>query len=172
MTRRTALLATALVAATTLGLALGPTHAQGWGPGMGPGMGQGMGGGMGGGNPDAPWRQRFSTLDENADGVIDRNEFLTQAEGVFAAMDADTDGQLTLEEYKAVRMGPQRGLNPAREAMMQQRKVERFAPMDTNRDGRVGRDEFLAAHGGQMFKAMDGDGDGRITPQEFRRHGW
>jgi hypothetical protein len=95
-----------------------------------------------------------------------------QAEGVFAAMDANSDARLTLEEFKAVRMGPQRGLNPQREAMMQQRKVARFAPMDTNRDGFVDRAEFLAAHGERMFTAMDRDGDGRVTPLEFRRHGW
>jgi len=170
MTRRTAKLATALLAALLIAPMAGDAFAQGWGGGPGPGMGMGMGRGMG--NPDAPWRGRFASLDTNRDGFIGRDELRTQAEAVFAVMDADGDGRLTLQEYKSVRMGPQRGFNPARQAMMQSRKVARFAPMDTDHDGRVSRAEFLAAHGDAMFARMDRDGDGRVSPLEFRRHGW
>lgn len=176
MTPRHRILTLALLTAGALAVALGPTLAQGWGGGPGWGMGQGRGMGMGQGrgmnNPDAPWRVRFASLDENHDGFISRDELRSNASGVFDAMDGDGDGQLTLAEYKSVRMGAQRGLNPARESMMQSRKVARFAPMDTNRDGKVSRAEFLTAHGEAMFARMDRDGDGRVTPLEFRRHGW
>lgn len=182
MTPRSRILVTALVAAGALALAFGPTLAQGWGGGPGWGMGQGQGQGQGRGmgmgqgrgmnNPDAPWRVRFDSLDENHDGFVSRDELRSNASGVFDAMDGNGDDQLTLEEYKSVRMGAQRGLNPDRQAMMQSRKVARFAPMDTNRDGKVSRAEFLTAHGEAMFTQLDGDRDGRVSPVEFRRRGW
>ena len=49
---------------------------------------------------------------------------------------------------------------------------ERFESMDTNKDGQVSKDEFLAAphQGGnpeQMFKAMDVNGHGYLTKDEL-----
>lgn len=49
---------------------------------------------------------------------------------------------------------------------------QRFDAMDTNKDGRVTKDEFLAAshqrnNPEQMFKAMDVNGRGYITKDEF-----
>jgi hypothetical protein len=49
---------------------------------------------------------------------------------------------------------------------------ERFDSLDTNKDGQVTKDEFMAAphHRGnaeQMFKAMDVNGDGFLTKDEF-----
>lgn len=177
MTTRTAFAAIAAVAlASVVAVTAGPTLAQGWGGGPGWGQGQGQGAGMGRGAgrqaADAPWRQRFASLDENGDGVVTRDELTAFAGNVFAAMDSDGDGKLTLAEYQGVRLGPANGRNPERAAQRQDRKVARFAPMDTNRDGFVSRDEFLAAHGSVLFTAMDRDRDGRVTPAEFRRHGW
>ena len=49
---------------------------------------------------------------------------------------------------------------------------QRFDAMDTNKDGQISKDEFLAApHKGgnpeQMFKAMDVNGRGYLTKDEF-----
>jgi hypothetical protein len=49
---------------------------------------------------------------------------------------------------------------------------ERFDAMDTNKDGQLTKDEFLAAphHTGnaeQMFKAIDVNGRGHIRKEEF-----
>ncbi len=49
---------------------------------------------------------------------------------------------------------------------------ERFDAMDTNHDGKLTKEEFMAApHRGcdpeQMFTAMDGSGRGYITREEF-----
>ena len=86
-------------------------------------------------------------------------------------MDADSSGSLTKDEYMSVRMGSQRGYNQARMDAMQQQKANRFAPMDTNRDGTVSEAEFLADHDA-MFAKMDRNGDGRVVPAEFRGHRW
>ena len=49
---------------------------------------------------------------------------------------------------------------------------QRFDSMDTNKDGQVSKDEFLAAphqrdNPEQMFKAMDVNGRGYLTRDEF-----
>ncbi|NLH79362.1 MAG: hypothetical protein GX458_00755 [Phyllobacteriaceae bacterium] len=167
MTRKTLAFVAAIAAATLLATAT--VDAQP-GPGWGMGQGQGMGRGMGL-NPNAPWRERFAAIDTNGDGVITKDEVATQAEMVFAAMDADSSGALTKEEYMGVRMGAQRGYNPARVDAMQKQKAARFAPMDRNGDGTVTLAEFAADHQA-MFTAMDRDGDGRVTPAEFRGRHW
>lgn len=151
----------ALVATTTLA-AIGIAAAQGFGPGTGGGRGAGL-------NPDAPWQQRLAAIDANGDGAISIAEMTTNAENVFTAMDADNDAALTKDEFMALRMGPQNGFNPARQAEMQARKAARFAPMDKNADGKVDKAEFTADVAAR-FKAADRNQDGRITPREFRAH--
>lgn len=157
MTFKTIALATVLFV-TAVGAAL-PAGAQPMGPGWG------------GGRPDAPWRERFATLDTNHDGVITKAEFVAGAGDVFAAMDADSSGDLTKDEFMAVRMGPQWGGNPDRMAAMQAQKAGRFSAMDTNGDGRASRAEFMAEHE-REFAAMDRNGDGRVIPAEFRGRHW
>jgi hypothetical protein len=48
---------------------------------------------------------------------------------------------------------------------------ERFAAMDADGDGAVSREEFFAAHPGmkdEAFAAIDGDGDGVIMLREWK----
>lgn len=47
-----------------------------------------------------------------------------------------------------------------------------MADMDTDKDGRLSRSEFAAAHGGKTdeFAAHDGNGDGFITQAEMDAH--
>jgi len=132
-------------------------------------MMQGPGGGMMMGS--AAGQARFSSIDANEDGTVSADEAAANADLVFTAMDADEDGNLTVEEYMAVRMGPQEGLNPEREASRQASKAERFAAMDTDADDVVAKAEFMAA-GEAHFNAADSDGDGKVTPWEIRRSNW
>ncbi|WP_454854600.1 hypothetical protein [Rhizobium binxianense] len=158
MERRHTLLIAALTTATFM--ATGAV-AQGFGPWsdarMGPGMMRGNG--------------RAAIIDQNDDGQISSEEAAAAAEDVFTAMDADDDGQIAKDEYMAVRMGPGWGWNMERRAAMQTNKEAHFGEMDADKNGSVTKVEFLAAAQAH-FKAADQDGDGQVSPWEYRRDRW
>lgn len=83
---------------------------------MGPGgmMGHGMMGGrmmgrgmMGGGAMGSPFMMRmmFALMDADGDGTISLQEFQAAHERIFKAMDSNKDGKLTLEEMQAFMHG-------------------------------------------------------------------
>lgn len=169
-TLRAALLVLALGAASFPALAdddgSGDWGWQMWGWGNGPGGGQGMMMGQG-------FMGRMAAIDTNNDGVIGDDEAAAQVEAVYAAMDADDDGELIEEEYMAVRMGPGfgPGFNKDRQRAMQARKKARFGDMDSDKNGKVSKAEFIAG-GKARFEAADTDKDGKVTPWEFRAQHW
>jgi EF-hand domain pair/EF hand len=144
---------------------------QGYGMGAWGPDGSGYGMMQGGRNPNAPGRGRFASIDVNEDGVVSAEEAASQADMVFTTMDGDDDGSITLDEFMAVRMGPQSGMNPEREDIMQQKKSARFEPMDADKDGAVSKAEFIAASKAH-FDASDTDQDGKVTPWEIRSSNW
>ena len=160
-----------------------PGYGQGWMPGPGTAMpgypygrdGYGpMGPGMGAVPPqqfNAPGRGRFASVDENDDGIVSAEEAASHADLVFTAMDADDDGVLTLDEYLTVRLGPQPGSNPAREAQMLARKQARFDPMDADGDGQVSKQEFMTAAEAEHASARE-LGGGQATPFGYRGRFW
>ncbi len=171
------------VMTTAMFAGYGPAQAQfyGYGPGYGmmpnsgygpnygammPGYGRGYGpAGM------MPGRGRYMLNDVDGDGVVGAEEAASAADEVFSAMDADDNGTLTMDEYMSVRMGPQLGFNPERQAEMQQAKSDRFSSLDSDGDGSVTKQEFLAAAKTHL-QAADADGDGKVTPWEFRNRNW
>ncbi len=67
---------------------------------MGPMMGRGMiGGGVMG--PPFMMRMMFALMDADGDGTISLQEFQAAHERIFKAMDSNKDGKLTLEEMQA-----------------------------------------------------------------------
>jgi Ca2+-binding EF-hand superfamily protein len=134
----------------------GRQGADGDDEGRGGGRGEGRGG-----------MRMMAMIDTNSDGVIGDDEAASRVEGVFLAMDNDGNGEVTLEEYMAVRMGPGEGRNKDRMAQMQEAKKQRFEAMDTDKDGKVTKVQFLDA-GKARFLAADSDKDGKVSPWEFR----
>jgi Ca2+-binding EF-hand superfamily protein len=127
-----------------------------------PGAGQGMG-------PAGQGRmtERFRSMDANSDGFISVDEIDAQHESMFSTMDANDDGVLAENEYTAMPMGGGGGMNPRKQEQMQMRKGKRFKAMDIDGDGKVTREEFVGV-GRKQFQAMDTNGDLKVDVEEFR----
>jgi len=96
-------------------------HPQQTTPGQEGSMGQGgmmgrgmMGGGMMGGGmmmgPPIMMRMIFALMDADGDGTISLQEFQAAHERIFKAMDANKDGRLTLDEIQAFMQGARRSV--------------------------------------------------------------
>jgi len=141
--------------------------------------------GAAGANPPAaaatmplPATVLFNLLDTNHDGAVDKDEFTTLSNAVFAALDANNDGKLTQEELHG-RIGAmlmQRGgqVGPGMMHQGGQRWHGRGGP---GMMGRMGFDGF-GPHGQQGagngpqggppdFASLDTNGDGVISQDEF-----
>lgn len=92
--------------------------------------------------------ERFRALDHNNDGRLSRSEWHADAE-LFSRIDRNRDNTISAVEFKG-------GEDDDRE--------DRFADLDTNRDGRVTRAEW---HGSSaVFDALDANRDGVLTRAE------
>jgi EF hand len=86
----------------TMGYGPGWRQYQGWGRGR-----MDRGGMMGGGSMGSRQmgRMLFALMDADGDGTVSLDEFKAAHERIFKAMDADKDGRLTLEEMRAFMQG-------------------------------------------------------------------
>jgi hypothetical protein len=112
-----------------------------------------------------------ATVDTNGDGVLDAQELHAAMEAAFARADADGDGYLTGGEFGAARMAGDvdrrtRGPGIALGGRGGETLEERVKRLDTDGDGRVAQQEFLAAP--HPLLRFD-DGDGRLTREELER---
>lgn len=118
-------------------------------------------------------RDRIAMIDADEDNRISAQEAAEWRDVVFAAMDADGDEQLTLEEYMDVQLG--QGADPdqrgPRYAQKQAEKEAAFVAMDAEGNGAVSREQFLQ-YGAADFAAADADGDGYVTLSEFIASNW
>jgi Ca2+-binding EF-hand superfamily protein len=108
--------------------------------------------------PASHWPDRFDRMDADDDGLISRDEYLNAHER-FDEMDIDIDA---LHACVAEQMGSG-WTGPAD-------RETRFDEMDTNDDGFVDQDEFVAARESaieERFNLIDADGDGAISLEEL-----
>ena len=111
-----------------------------------------------GAGPRRPWPVvHAEELDANGDGVVVRREMIDEATRTFTAYDADKDGKLTAEEYRASG-GP-------KSAMGGFVKVHADL-LDANQDRVISNDELLDK-AGRMFDQADANGDGNLTADEY-----
>jgi hypothetical protein len=111
----------------------------------------------------------FKTVDTNADKNLSTAEIqaaqtrsIAQAQAninkrldeEFAKLDGNKDGQLTAAEFRAGAPTPR--VTPAADMLRQ---------MDTNKDGKVGQDEYRSVPLGN-FDRLDTNKDGTISAQE------
>jgi Ca2+-binding EF-hand superfamily protein len=75
-------------------------------------MGQGwmMGSGNVGPGPSVMMRMIFALMDSDGDGAVSLQEFQAAHERIFKGMDANKDGRLTLEEMLAFMQGTRRSV--------------------------------------------------------------
>ena len=109
-------------------------------------------------NGDRRMKDRFDRLDKDGNGRVDQEEFKAGGEFLFARMDVDGDGVITMAELE--------------EHERAERIAKRFERMDTDSDGKVTSDEFAQA-GAKLFQRLDENEDGYLSKGELerRRHG-
>jgi Ca2+-binding EF-hand superfamily protein len=105
----------------------------------------------------------FADLDLNGDGSVTLEEITAHRDGRFGTADADANGALSRDELLA------QGAD--RMARGVDRMLERA---DANGDGELTQDEFAAVRSDRrgpnperMFDRFDADGDGQVTEAEF-----
>ncbi len=104
----------------------------------------------------------FERLDRNADGFVDRAEMAAASDRMFGRFDTDKDGSVSREE--AIARMQARARARAAEA------AAAAAPAATpeGAEAREARERRRAERVGQWFARLDGDGDGRVTREEFK----
>ncbi|MBT4494523.1 MAG: hypothetical protein HOC70_14870 [Gammaproteobacteria bacterium] len=144
------------------------------------------------GNPEVKASRIFNSLDTDENEVITLDEFiakpLAKAETQFDRVDTDDDSLISLEEFLATHhdRGEGRGEDRPeidhdavracvaeeldRDVPERPDRETRFGEIDTNGDGFVDYDEFVAskeAHATAKFNLIDEDADGGITEEEL-----
>jgi Ca2+-binding EF-hand superfamily protein len=115
--------------------------------------------GMGGAADPANMMRRFKAADQDGDGRLSRSEFPGMPE-FFNRLDADKDGQLTVEEARSIN-GAQL---PRPSGPTEMLKGRQLAKMDLNGDGLIQREEFRGP--APLFDRLDVDRDGQISKKE------
>jgi len=114
------------------------------------------------GKPAQFAQKRFDALDTNHDGVVTQNEFVAKAIADFRQFDVRGTGKVMASDIAASPKTQERA------ARVAERIVKR---LDTNGDGVVTLDEFLAA-AKQRFARIDKNADGFIDAGEIGHRHW
>lgn len=110
------------------------------------------------------FRELFQELDANRDNAIERDEVPASGRASFDRLlkrgDDNHNGKLEAEEYRAILIDLRTFAEQAKK-----QAADRFKAMDRDGDGKVSREEFTGPK--PRFGALDRNGDGHLTQQEF-----
>ncbi len=99
----------------------------------------------------------FDEADANHDGAVSREELSKHRQTLFQRFDQNNDGLASEKE------------------LITGMKLEKFRHMDTDRDGALSQEEFLAHAGGphhrrgKFLERLDADGDGMLNAEEMEK---
>ena len=110
------------------------------------------------GNRQQPRGDKFQGTDSNGDGAVSLDEYLFHETTKFGRIDVDRDKVISPSEMEADE-------RQQRESESRGRS-NRFESADSNRDGSVSLDEYLAGERGK-FQRRDTSGDGLLSKREL-----
>jgi Ca2+-binding EF-hand superfamily protein len=111
----------------------------------------------------AAFKQKyFDRIDSNHDGVITQDEYIAAATAHFNKVDVNGTGEITAQQIAS---------SPRMVKREQHFAAREVKHMDTNGDGVVSQDEYIAAAKARFAK-LDKNGDGFIDAAEMPAHHW
>ena len=130
----------------------------------------------------------YAGMDTDGDGTVTQAEFVSarpddvsedDATALYASIDTESTGSITEEQFaesmKNGPVGPPPGGMPAQGGGDAASSDEIYDALDTNKDGVVSQDEFVAAHPADvtdeqataLFKSLDTEDKGSLTKEQF-----
>lgn len=101
--------------------------------------------------------ERFTALDRDSSGTLSLEEYAAEERTRFDGMDVDHNFRITAEEMETA--------EPQRDGQMS--AAQRIALDDGDEDGELSADEHAAVVE-TMFERADANGDGNLGPDEFK----
>ena len=118
------------------------------------------------GGPTGGYGFRSGRVDTNDDGIISDSEAALHFEQRFVFLDANSDGSLTKDEFLRFRPPFHMGDSETLENLIKRYEL-RLKTMDSDKDGKVSKAEYMGYHRKQ-FTAADANKDGKVGVWEYR----